>query len=196
MKKRHIFGILVPLFLFAFIIGGVVGFSFGVASTKAGGRFLRSLVENEESANIKAPKTLKRAHFTLDYPRNWKIDKKDPDYDPDYMFSIDSPGNSYVMFIMGHAVTDPEKNIAEYVIAFNKLFEKPTMKAFKYYGKLSGRGVHMEGVIMGEPTEVRLFSTYEKEAGKSIIIIEQHPLTDSSYVDPGLQLIEETFTLR
>lgn len=193
MKKIHIV-IVIPLVLLALILGGTIGFTLGVASTKAGGRFLKSLIQDEEKANITAPITLKRAHFSLDHPRNWRIDKNDSDYDPDYMFSIDSPGNSYVMFIMGHAKTNPEQNIQQHLIAFEKLFEETKTERFSRYGNYCGTGVEMEGKMMGSQTKVRIFSAYEK--GLSIIIIEQHPLADSAYVNEGLLLIEESFKLR
>lgn len=193
MKKIHI-AIVIPLILFTFIIGVVLGFSLGVASSDAGSSFLKSLVKDEEKANTTSPVTLKRAHFLLRYPRNWKIDKEDKDYDPDHMFSIDSPGNSYVMFIMGPAETDPEQNIQQHLTAFKKIFGETDISRFERYGDYRGKGITMQGKILGISTKVRIFSCYVND--RTTIIVEQYPIDDSALVSDGLKLIESSFQLR
>ena len=107
--KRITPGVLVAAVILSLVIGGIAGFVLGIASTRAGKAFIRGMVEAEKNAEVTHPQKLVREKFELEYPSNWKIDAEDKDYDPDHMFSIDSPGNAFVMFVIGSGDTDPRR---------------------------------------------------------------------------------------
>lgn len=193
MKKISI-AIVIPLLLVALIFGGGIGFIAGVASTHVGGEVIGSMFENEEKANTAAPREIDREHFFLKYPRNWNVDKNDDDYDPDHLFSINSPGNAFSMFILGEVKTDPENNVQEQIDSFHKVLTNSTTIRFSRFGKYLGKGAIMEGTLLGIKTTIRIFSTYEQE--KTVIVISQFPNADKELVWSGLSQIEHSFELR
>ncbi len=193
MKGIHVF-ILVVAVVISFAAGGAMGFLLGVASTDAGSQFLEDMVEQEQQAEVGSPKTLKRKRFKLLYPANWKIDVADEDYDPDSMFSIDSPGSSYVLFMLGNLEVDPDSAVKDQIDAFTRLMGTPSVERFESYGKLQGKGAVLKGRIMGVRTTVKVFCCYLN--GVAVIIVQQYPDEDLKYVKDGLLLIENSFVLQ
>ena len=152
------------------------------------------LTENEKKAEIAHPQKLVREKFQLLFPSNWKVDVKDKDYDPDQMFSIDSPGNAFVMFVMGNVETKPEETLKDQISRLRKLLGEPKIDKFEKYGKFSGKGATLQGKIMGIRMTVKVFSFYQD--GFTVIITQQCPDEDMKDVQDGLTLIENSFTLK
>lgn len=176
------------------LIGGVVGFFLGVASTELGEEFLEGMVATEQPADTGSPQTHDRDRFTLQYPSNWKIDTEDEDYDPDQMFFIESPGAAFVLFVIMDWESDIEENIQEQVDAFSKFLGSPEKSEFRTWGEFSGLGAKMTGRVLGIETTVKVFSYSEDEA--SFIIVMQYPEEDLSYLSAGFDLIENSFSLK
>lgn len=187
-------GFLIGAIAVSLVVGAIVGFFLGVASTKAGARFLESLTNLEQPAQIEAPKKLVRERFELLYPENWTIDVEDEDYDPDQMFSIDSPGSAFVMFAMSDIETDPAESLQDQIDAFSNLMGTPAIEPFDTFGEITGKGAILTGRIFGNQVTVRIFTCYSK--GMTVIIAQQYPDEDLKYIKDGLLLIEGSFKLK
>jgi hypothetical protein len=193
MKKVSVSVLLIAVFL-SLTTGGVVGFFLGIASTEAGAKFLKDLAEQEQFAETGTPKRLDRERFKLVYPGNWKIDAEDEDYDPDQRFSIQSPGGTYVVFVMGNLKTVPEENVQSQIKAFTKLMGSPGIERFESYGHHEGKGAAISGKILGTRVTVKAFSCFLEDM--TAIIVQQYPDADLKLVEGGLSLIEKSFFLK
>lgn len=193
MKKVSA-GILAVAVAISLIVGGIGGFFLGIASTKLGKEFLEGLSKQEQMAAVEEPQKLVRERFELLYPANWSVNTDDEDYDADYMFSIASPGATFVLFMMGDVETDPQENIQNQITAYTKFLGNPTTARFCSYGKLTGEGVQLNGRVMGVKLTVKAFSF--SKSGFTAIIVQQYPDDDLKYVEDGLALIERSFSLR
>lgn len=187
-------GILILAIVVSLAVGGVSGFFLGVATTDWGKSFLSDVLTDEQSANIAQPQKLTRKRFDVQYPGNWKIDTKDSDYDPDAMFSIESPGSAFVMFVFGSISTSPEEMLKTQIEPFIKILGSPTITKFDHYGKLPGKGALLKGRIMGIRTTVKLFS-YSKD-NQTMMITQQCPDEDFKKAGKGFELIETSLVLK
>ena len=185
---------LVIAVVISLIVGVITGFFLGIASTEAGASFLEDIAEQESQAQTDNPTRLTRDRFELLYPANWKIDVADEDYDPDQMFSIDSPGATYVMFVLGDLETDPAESLQAQIDSFSQLMGTPVIQTFESYGKLDGKGAILKGKILGIKMTAKLFACYSQEM--TVIIVQQYPDEDIEYVQNGLDIIEESFMLK
>lgn len=178
-----------------FILGNVSGFFVGVYSTGAGKKFLEDVFSPEEKADSSHPKDISRAGFRLKIPANWAVDTLDADYNPDHSFTIESPGSSFVMFIIMDIQSDPLENVQEQVEAFvPKVINKAQRIVFKKWGKYEGQGMQLRGrVISVVDGGVRIFS-YSSEY-RSFIVVESYFAEDLKKVQPGFQLIEDSFEI-
>ncbi len=192
--KRVPIGLLVAAIAISLLAGGIAGFFFGVASTKAGANFLKHLVERERQAETGNPQKLAREEFELLYPANWKINVDDKDYDPDRMFTIDSPGSAFVMFVLGKMETNPDDSLQAQIDSFSRLMGTPQVQRFESYGKLHGKGATLRGKLMGIKVTVKAFACSSQ--GMTAVVVQQYPDEDLRYVQGGLLLIEESFTLQ
>jgi hypothetical protein len=175
-------------------LGGVAGFFLGVASTKAGKAFMRGMVQEEEKSAVSDPQKLIRKQFELQYPSNWHIDVEDKDYDPDHMFSIDSPGHAFVMFVIGAGESEPEDSLKIQLRQFDKIMTGLAVENFERYGRHAGKGATLKGKILGTRTTVKLFAL--SQDGLTVMITQQCPEEDLNQVQAGLDLIESSFLLR
>lgn len=195
MNQTSIVVLVLAVFV-ALVVGGIGGFFAGVAFTNLGRGGLEDVLvfDDEEHADVEQSKHLERDGFQLDYPINWSIDEEDEDYDPDRLFSVDSPGSSYVMFAIGKLGDEPEELLAGQVLAFEGLLDRPTRKNFGQYGNASGAGAELKGSMMGIPTTIRLFSFVDGE--NAVMVTEQCPDEDLEMAKPGLEMIENSFELK
>lgn len=175
------------------IVGGIAGFFLGVTSTKAGKAFIKGIFEEEKAAEVSHPKQLIRERFKVQYPSNWSIDVNDEDYDPDHLFSIDSPGNAFVMFVIGSVEVEPEEYLQKQIRQFEKVMSTPTIVRFERFGSFTGKGATLRGKIMGISTTTRLFSFHQNDL--TIMITQQCPDEDLKQTQAGLSLIENSFSL-
>jgi|SRR3989339_1627077 len=192
MSKKTV----IILAIIIFVVGNITGFFLGVFTVKGAQSFLISLFENEKAADVKGQNEIARSDFNLKYPSNWKIDTADEDYDPDCLFSIDSPGSSHVMFIVYDTATDPEENIKNQIKAHSeKLIKNPGLVYFNRWGQYDGTGVELKGRVLGVlKGAVRIFS-YSNQA-RSFVVVEFSYDEDLKLVGPGFKLIESTFCLK
>lgn len=110
------------------------------------------------------------------------------------MFSIESPGAAFVMFIIGETRTNPEDHVQEQIAALRKIMDTPMISRFQRFGQFSGTGATLRGKIFGIRTTSKVFSFYENDL--TVIIIQQYPDEDLKYVQEGLTLIESSFSVR
>ena len=179
----------------AFALGGAVGFFAGVLSVESARGFIADLFESEEQAQVAAPKRIQRQHFSLEYPGNWAIDVKDSDYDPDHHFSIDSPGDSTIMFLIAVGDLDPGDALEQHVAAQLKSTIKGAKRTpFDRYGSFHGQGAHLKGKVLGMvPGALRIFCF--RSGDRTFQITELVYDEDRAMVDPGLSMIEKSLRL-
>lgn len=186
---------IISAFAVGMFLGGVGGFSVGVVSTDFGKKIVRELNSVEEQAKITTPKTITRKGFTLNHPANWAVDTSMDDYDPDTYFDINSPGGSWVMFMIYDFESVPKEDTESQVENYKNYVGKATKTTFQRWGKYTGYGVELKGKLSGiTPGRVRIF-TYSN-ALKSFTVIEQQYDADARKTQPGLNLIESTFNLK
>jgi hypothetical protein len=184
------------LFLLGCGVGGVAGFGAGVASVKAAREWFASAFEDEQAAEVAAPKTLERPGFELRYPQNWHVDTASANYDPDHMFSIDSPGQSFVMFVVATGALDPQTAIDAHVSQQTaKVMHDATRAPFEKWGAYSGAGVLLTGKKLGlAPGTIRVFAARVDD--RTFTVIESTTDDDRDKVEPGFALIERTFHMK
>ncbi len=139
-------------------------------------------------------RSIKRDSFSLKYPADWHIDTADTDYDPDALFSIDSPdGESFIMFIIYDIAMDQDDILEAQVKEFTaQLMKKPTITTFDSWGKYKGKGKLMKGKIAGVYKGFVKIFVYADEH-KSMLVVEQGYDEDLPALEKAYGLISSTF---
>jgi hypothetical protein len=161
----------------------------------AGG--FESLVQTEQKADVRTAQPLVRERFRLEYPGNWTIDEEDEDYDPDHLFSIDSPGSCHVSVIVFDAAISATSVVETQVEAFvPKIVRDPIRTPFARWGRYDGEGVTLAGKILGLlKGSIRIFAHESEPEDLTLTIVEFCYDEDLPLVRPGFELIERTFEL-
>lgn len=177
-------------------VGLGVGFGAGVLSVKAGRDFFIGLFESEERANSAHPKAVERPSFRFEHPGNWSIDITDGDYDADHNFSIESPGDSFVMFQIADAELDLKDLVDSHAtLQTEKLIKQATQTRFTKWGAFEGEGVLLKGRQLGiTPGSMRIFAF--QADGQTYTVIESTFDEDRAKVQPGFDLIARTFRVK
>lgn len=186
--------VLVVVVVISLVVGGIAGFFLGIAASGAGKAIIQGIAAEEQNAEVSHPTKLAREKFELQYPSNWKINTEDEDYDPDQMFSINSPGNTFVMFVIGSGEMEAEDTLQIQIKQFEKLISSPTINRFESYGSLTGKGATLKGKTMGVRLTVKLFAFHQDDL--NMMITQQCPDDDLKPVQPGLTLIENSFHIK
>jgi len=142
-------------------------------------------------------KTIARDSFSLKYPEKWKIDKEDPDYDPDGLFSIEAPDDeNMIMFFVFNTVLDADEMLTEQIKALSgSVLKNPEITDFTDWGKYKGKGKILKGKFLGTfKGHIRLFF-YEDEH-KSMLVMEQVYDSASEQVKAELKSIVDSFTFK
>ncbi len=119
-------------------------------------------------------KTITRDSFSLKYPEKWKIDKEDPDYDPDALFSIDAPDDqNLIMFFVFNTVIDADEMLTEQLKALSEsVLKNPEIADFTDWGKYKGKGKILKGKFLGTfKGHIRL--SFYTDDHKSMLVMEQ-----------------------
>jgi hypothetical protein len=184
------------LFLLGCVMGGVVGFGAGVASVKAAREAFTSAFQDEHRADVDKPQFIDRKAFRLQYPGNWKVNTAGSGYDPDHQFSIESPGQSFVLLIIDTGGTDPKIAVDAHVRQqTSKLMRDATRTPFEWWGAHRGEGVLLTGKMLGlTPGTIRIFAFLEGE--RTVTVVESTFDDDRAMVAPGFALIERTFQMK
>jgi hypothetical protein len=155
------------------------------------------LVQTEQDADVRAPKRIVRERFRLEYPGNWTVDEEDEDYDPDHLFSIDSPGSCHVTFIVFDAVISAKTSVATQVEGLvPKIMREPVQVPFARWGAYDGEGVALAGRMLGlERGSIRIFAHESEPEDLTLTIVEFCFDEDLLLVRPGFELIERSFEL-
>jgi hypothetical protein len=181
------------LFALGLGLGLTFGFGAGVLSVGAVRNFFGRVLQDEASADEKHPQSLRRPAFELQYPGNWQIKTTDDDYDPDHLFSIESPGQSFEMFIVADGELDPQVSLDAQVSAqTSKVMHDAVQKPFTHWGSHDGVGVLLTGKHLGIAAgSIRIFSF--RAGDRTFTLVESTYDDDRAKVAPGFALIERTF---
>lgn len=156
-----------------------------------------SLVQAEQQADVRATKRIVRERFHLEYPGNWTIDEEDEDYDPDHLFSIDSPGSCHVtVIVFGSAIPAKDSVEAQVGALVPKLVRDPVRTPFARWGAYDGEGVTLAGRLLGlQKGSIRIFAHESEREDLTLSVVEFCFDEDLPLVRPGFELIERTFEL-
>jgi hypothetical protein len=142
--------------------------------------------------------TIERDSFSLQYPNTWTIDKGDEDYDPDALFSLDSPEDGEtILFMIFNMVIDADEMLTEQAKTMTKnLIKKPSsITTFDTWGKYSGKGKVIKGKIMGIfKGQIRLFMYTDNS--KSMLIVEQLYDSNMEKLGADFKSIADSFTFK
>jgi len=142
-------------------------------------------------------KTINRDSFSLKYPEKWKIDKEDPDYDPDALFSIDAPDEqTLIMFFVFNTVIDADAMLNEQIKAMSEsLLKNPEITGFNDWGKYKGKGKILKGKFLGVyKGYIKLF--FYADDHKSMLVMEQVYDSATDDVNTELKSIVDSFTFK
>lgn len=176
------------------VLGAGGGFLAGALSVPAAREFFVDALEDERSADVARPQRFERPRFRFQYPGNWKVDRADPDFDPDHLVTVESPGASFFMVLVAEGDLAPADATQAQEQAFStKLFRAgATRAALHRWGRFEGEGVELTGKQLGlQEGKVRLFSW--RAGGATFTVVEQFFAEDRAKVVPGLELVRRTF---
>jgi hypothetical protein len=159
--------------------------------------YAEGLAETEEKADVRSTRPFVRERFQFEYPGNWTIDEADEDYDPDHLFSIDSPGSCTLSVIVFDAAISAKTSLDGQVEAFvPRIVNQPVQTPFTRWGAYDGEGVALAGKILGVmPGNIRIFAHESQREALTFTIVEFCFDEDLPLVRPGFELIERTFAL-
>jgi hypothetical protein len=181
------------LFVAGVAVGLVIGFGAGVMSVQKARDAFVGAFATERSADVDHPRDIVRPAFQLKYPGNWKIDIGDSGYDPDHHFSIDSSGQSFVMFSVADGDIAPKVAVEAVVTAMTKkVMRDATRTPFDHWGAYEGEGVVLTGKNLGiTRATVRVFSF--RAGDRTVTVTESTFNEDRAMVAPGFALVERSF---
>ena len=139
---------------------------------------------------------IQRDSFSLKYPSDWKIDTEDEDYDPDNLFSIDSPDDNMVMFMIFNVPVDKDELLkAQLEVFSSELIKKPEITEFSKWGNYDGTGKILKGKLLGVfKGFVRIF--VYADSHKTMLVIEQCFDKDYEKLKKGYDLISSSFNFK
>jgi hypothetical protein len=191
-RKRPVLAIAIV----AFAAGGGLGFMAGVLSVKGARDFATSMVRSERPATVGQPITVDRPQFRFQHPGNWTVDTKANDYDPDHLFSVDSPGHSFALFIVAEGDLSPKVSVDAQVAAQTaKVIKGATQTALTQWGSHTGEGVLLTGKQLGiTPGTILVFAFRENDSTYTVVASTFDE--DRASVQPGFDLIARTFRVK
>jgi hypothetical protein len=142
-------------------------------------------------------KTIDRDSFSLKYPEKWAIDKQDPDYDPDALFSVDAPDDqNMIMFFIFNMVIDADEMLAEQVKAMSaSVLKNPEITDFTDWGKYKGKGKLLKGKFLGVfKGTLRLF--FYADDFKSMLVMEYLYDSATEDVKKEMKAIADSFSFK
>ena len=172
---------------------GGLGFLGGVFSTKAARDFFTDLSKVEGPAEVKNPRKLKTDFYELSYPRNWRLDEDDPDFDLENYFMIESLDSCFVSVSFNHFEEDLDESLQYHVEEYEDMMRNPKITEFTKYGSLEGKGKRIEGKAYGIGMVVDVFTAVQN--GMTLSVVEWLYVEDAKDVLPGFELIESSFKL-
>jgi hypothetical protein len=180
----------------AFVAGCGVGFVAGVLSFQGARDFASGMVRSERPAEVATPVTVDRQAFQFDHPSNWKVDTKGTDYDPDHLFSVDSPGHSFVLFVVADGAISPKAaSDAQVAAQTSKVIKGASQTPLTRWGAHTGEGTLLAGKQLGiTPGTIRIFSFREHD--QTYTVVESTFDEDRANVQPGFELIARTFRVK
>jgi len=179
-----------------FVLGCGCGFLVGVLSVKGARELASNLFRSERAAQVNQAIAVDRPAFQFEYAGNWHIDTESKDYDPDHMFSIDSPGQSFLMVVVADGELSPHVAVEKQVEAHTKkVMKEATKTELTEWGAHAGEGVLLKGKHLGiSPGTIRIFAF--REQGTTYSVIESTYDDDRANVQPGFDLIARTFRVK
>jgi hypothetical protein len=178
------------------LIGAGLGYLIG---SMTGGALIELLAgrrrasRTERSGHVQSgANAFVRDAFRFNYPKQWKVDDKDEDYDPDHMFLINTPGSSMMIFAIYETERDLRDVIDAKVEGHRKNIHGASRSKLENWGRYAGRGAILRGKFQGvKRTTVRLFAFHA--VGKTFTVTEYAPDDEESSYAHGFQTIEDSF---
>ena len=139
-------------------------------------------------------KTHARKTFSFDYPERWTLQTGDDDYDPDALFTVDSPGACHTQVQLIEPSLEASRMTAIYEDKLGKtMLDRPKRATFARWGTFQGAGVELAGPMAGHDGSIRIFSHRGKR--RAFTIIEFCFDDEMAETKPGFSTIESSFKL-
>jgi hypothetical protein len=143
-------------------------------------------------------KVIDRTNFTLKYPTAWKEATDDPDYKPEYNFTLNAPDKkqSYVSFNIVDKAQDTTKLLASTIegldgYAINAL----TKTKIDEWGQFKGTGMHLKGKILDTyPGGIKIFIFNSDH--HNIMVIEYYWAEELKDLQADIDYIQNNFTMK
>lgn len=144
--------------------------------------------------------TIDRPGFKLKYPKDWTVAKHQPDYNPDRLFSIETPGSSHIQIEIFDA--KPGMDVTQTMQDVLQALDGPAVETYSYgdfeeWGHFEGEGKHLKGKIMSIiPGGCRVFVTVIPGKNKGLLVTEFYMSEDLPEAHPGFNLISQTLVFK
>jgi hypothetical protein len=178
------------------VLGIGVGFAVGRGLVSGAHALFHQHFHDERSAAVNHPVTVERPAFRFQHPGNWRVDDQSRKYDPDHLFTIHSPGNSFILIAIDDAGTEPQDLLDRHVEAqTTKVMKNPQRTPFTQWGAYRGVGMLLTGKHLGfKSGTIRIFAF--REHGKSFTVVQSTFDDDRADVQPGFDLVERSFHVK
>jgi len=147
----------------------------------------------DEPAEVTGPQRVERPGFWFQFPGNWQIDTERENYDPDHLFMVNAPKSAFVQFEIHDREMDPRWLFQRHVAAMAELFvQGAEREELSTWGQYRGYGITLYGKASGKtPATVHIFAFAWE--GHTVAVTEYVSDNDSPNIQPGFQLVEQTF---
>lgn len=144
--------------------------------------------------------SINRPGFSLQYPSHWKVATHQGDYNPDRLFTIETPGGSHVVIEIFNA--PPGTNLSSLLADVLPALDGPAVETYSYgdfnaWGNFQGKGQHLKGKIMSIiPGGCRVFAALVPGKSQGLLITEFYLSEDLPDAMPGFDLISRTLVFK
>ncbi|MEE9294337.1 MAG: hypothetical protein V3W34_05135 [Phycisphaerae bacterium] len=153
-----------------------------------------ALTGGPEPPDLSNWETISRSGFRLRYPANWWVNDDEEAYDRDHYFTIEPMQFALVTFHFRDEPSDPAKQSAAAFEHQKKTFEGVGHKSFGEWAGHSGAGIEYIGAEEGAAYRIRIFSA--SSSTRSFTVVEWAYMYDEDVVEPGFQMIRDSFVLK
>ena len=151
----------------------------------------------DAAPEVSRPRRVTRPGFEVSYPRNWVIDERMANYDPDGYFSIEPELADCAVFVhVGRDFADVDEALDAYEDETGQTFGVAQWLPVEQWSALAGRGKRGLGKVTGHGDyTVILFATAHSD-GRILVVREICEVSVADKMAPGMRLISSSFRWR
>ncbi len=151
--------------------------------------------EVEVPPDVAHPKRISGKGYTVAYPGNWEVRKREPDYDKDHHIRLQSPGGCNVLIEIHTPPIKLRPRLQKIATLKTLTLKDPQIVPIKQWGTNNGHGVILTGQPEPEdPTDFPQYTVFGAEyTHLTYTITEECRGKLRPIAEPGLKLIANTF---